>query len=221
MITKKAKASDLTHFAQMFSVPYYLEGIYENLESNLNSLSKEQLKKIISKLFIEQDFEAVLKEEVDLHLQEELLLRSAVYQQNLKLARFLLQHGSDPNVRNSAMLNDAISSNNKDLIALLLEYGINANAQDGYLLMRAIYNENVEIVELMNKNNIAKEEHFVQACHFSSIEVVEYFINKGYNIKTAQTSSNETIAKWANSKEFSDNLSKNLKSKRHIAKTKV
>lgn len=79
-------------------------------------------------------------------------LHNAVYDNDIALAQFFLQHKADPNctgANGSSALTTAVMNNNLQLVQLLLEAGANPNILDGYGKAPLSYSSNETITEAL------------------------------------------------------------------------
>lgn len=127
------------------------------------------------------------------YLEGESALFAAVSKNHLKIAKYLLKQGADPNIGKASTypLYAATNLQNFEMMDLLIKYGANIN-QHEFILLGAIRSGNIDIVERTIKltNNVNKKLKnlsisIFRESHELDHEMIELLVKLGADVNAA------------------------------------
>ncbi|KAJ7595588.1 ankyrin repeat-containing protein [Mycena floridula] len=109
-------------------------------------------------------------------------LAAAAAEGKIELVKYLLNHGADPNAHDD-ILNYAIHGG-LEIVKMLIDKGANLQVQGEDALYNAVTNRKLDIVKLLIEKGVSlkKGQILHTACHWGSLEVVQFLVENGVDI---------------------------------------
>jgi ankyrin repeat protein len=113
-------------------------------------------------------------------------LHRAVTENNLEFVEFLIKNGVDIHINNDIAIRTACEKGFFEITKFLLENGANIHANDEYCIRYAAQNNHIEIVKLLYENHAqlitAKNNAMKHAIKSGNNEIIKYFLEKNKNL---------------------------------------
>lgn len=128
----------------------------------------------------------VLSKGVNIHKDDESLLRTACSKGNLAMTQYLISQGADMSVGDYCVFRFACMDGYLELAKYLISKGANVHAKNDDALQWACVYGHLNVVKFlvsMNADIHAKDENPLQlACAYEHLKVAKFLISKGANV---------------------------------------
>lgn len=128
---------------------------------------------------------------VEVHYNNDMMLREAAEENHTEVVRYLVSKGADAAVWSNDPIREASKHGNLEMLKILVEAGADINAYNGEPLSKAVDNGNAEMVDYLLKKGAdpgkGKSGPFMDAAREGNVAVLEAFINNNVRADMADS----------------------------------